>query len=68
MAQRERLRIEAQALADTRRQARTDDLTGLANRRQLYEYLDEQLGFAPAPGAWPCFSSISTASRRSTTP
>jgi diguanylate cyclase (GGDEF)-like protein len=39
-AQRERQRLEVQALADTRRQAHTDDLTGLANRRGLYEHLD----------------------------
>jgi diguanylate cyclase (GGDEF)-like protein len=31
---------EVQALADTRRQARTDDLTGLGNRRALYEQLE----------------------------
>ena len=40
-AQRERRRLEVQALADSRRQAYTDDLTGLANRRSLYEHLDD---------------------------
>ena len=39
-AQRERQELEVQALADTRRQAYTDDLTGLANRRSIYEHLD----------------------------
>lgn len=39
-AQRERQELEVQALAATRRQAYTDDLTGLANRRSLYEHLD----------------------------
>ena len=32
---------EEQALAESRRQARTDDLTGLANRRRFYEVLHE---------------------------
>ncbi len=40
-AQCERQELEIQALADTRRLAYTDDLTGLANRRSLYEHLDE---------------------------
>jgi diguanylate cyclase (GGDEF)-like protein len=40
-AQRERQRLEVQALADSRRQARTDELTELANRRSLCERLDE---------------------------
>jgi PleD family two-component response regulator len=43
-AQRERQRLEVQALADIRRQAYTDDLTGLANRRSLYEHLDGLMG------------------------
>jgi diguanylate cyclase len=34
---------EVQTLADTRRLARTDDLTGLANRRDFYERLNERL-------------------------
>jgi diguanylate cyclase len=38
-----------QSLADTRRQARTDDLTGLHNRRHLHELLQART----APGAWP---------------
>jgi diguanylate cyclase (GGDEF)-like protein len=41
---------ELQRLADARRQARTDDLTGLANRRALYEQAEERLGRA-APDA-----------------
>ena len=32
---------EERALAESRRQARTDDLTGLANRRRFYEALHE---------------------------
>jgi diguanylate cyclase len=40
---------ELQRLADARRQARTDDLTGLANRRALYEQVRERLAGA-APG------------------
>ncbi len=47
-AQRERQRLEVQALADTRRQAYTDDLTGLANRRSLYEHLDRLMGESSA--------------------
>ncbi|HMK97102.1 MAG TPA: diguanylate cyclase, partial [Acidimicrobiales bacterium] len=39
-AQRQRQRLEVQALADSQRQARTDDLTDLANRRGLYERLE----------------------------
>ncbi len=34
---------EVAALANSRREARTDDLTGLANRRRLLEYLAEQM-------------------------
>jgi diguanylate cyclase (GGDEF)-like protein len=34
---------EAQALADSRRQARTDELTGLGNRRLLYARLESAL-------------------------
>ncbi len=34
---------EVQTLADTRRLARTDDLTGLANRRHFYERLNDSL-------------------------
>jgi diguanylate cyclase len=34
---------EVQTLADTRRLARTDDLTGLANRRDFYEQLNDRL-------------------------
>jgi diguanylate cyclase (GGDEF)-like protein len=34
---------EVQALADSRRQARTDELTGLGNRRRLYESLASYL-------------------------
>lgn len=40
---------DMRALADTRRQATTDDLTGLANRRFFYEHLTEALS-EPAPG------------------
>jgi diguanylate cyclase (GGDEF)-like protein len=39
---------EVQALADSRRQARTDELTGLGNRRCLYESVQASLdGLAP---------------------
>jgi diguanylate cyclase (GGDEF)-like protein len=41
---------EVRALAETRRQATTDELTGLANRRFLYERLSEDLGEANAQG------------------
>jgi diguanylate cyclase (GGDEF)-like protein len=34
---------EVRALADSRRQALTDDLTGLGNRRALYQRLEEEL-------------------------
>ena len=34
---------EVSQLAETRRQARTDELTGLANRRALYQHLDTWL-------------------------
>jgi diguanylate cyclase (GGDEF)-like protein len=47
-AQRDRQSVEIQALADSRRQARTDELTGLANRRSLYEHLDTLLASGPA--------------------
>jgi diguanylate cyclase (GGDEF)-like protein len=46
MAQRERQQIEAKALADTYRQARTDELTGLPNRRQLFEHIDRLINEA----------------------
>ncbi len=39
---------EARALSETRRQATTDELTGLANRRYLYERLSAQLRRASA--------------------
>ena len=52
-AQRERLRLEARVLADTRRQAYTDELTGLANRRRLYERLDTLMTGRPADGLCP---------------
>ena len=35
---------ELRSLADSQRQARTDELTGLANRRQFYEALRAELG------------------------
>ena len=37
---------EVQGLANSRREARTDDLTGLPNRRQLIEHLDATLARA----------------------
>jgi diguanylate cyclase (GGDEF)-like protein len=37
---------EVQGLANSRREARTDELTGLANRRQLLEHLDATLSRA----------------------
>ncbi len=40
---------EVQALANSRREARTDELTGLANRRQLVERLTEAVE-RPGPG------------------
>jgi diguanylate cyclase (GGDEF)-like protein len=39
---------EVRALSETRRQATTDELTGLANRRFLYERLEEELRKASA--------------------
>jgi len=44
---------EVQHLADSRREARTDELTGLANRRQLLEHLDATLVRA-REGESPC--------------
>jgi diguanylate cyclase (GGDEF)-like protein len=47
---------EVQALADSRRQARTDELTGLVNRRGVYEHLallDGELGSAGDGAAAP---------------
>ena len=41
---------EVLLLADSRRQARTDDLTGLANRRALLEHLDRVTGDGGAAG------------------
>jgi diguanylate cyclase len=38
---------EVQGLAETRRLARTDDLTGLANRRHFYEQLNDRLRSRP---------------------
>jgi diguanylate cyclase len=42
---------EVQQLADSRRQARTDDLTGLPNRRHLYVQLHEAIEGARTRGA-----------------
>jgi diguanylate cyclase (GGDEF)-like protein len=50
VAQRERQRLEAKALTDSRRQARADELTGLANRHRLYEHLDFLLAGDQASG------------------
>ena len=58
---------EVKALAESRRQARTDDLTGLPNRRGVYEALTEVDGGWRPGAARPCCWSTSTASRRSTT-
>ena len=45
---------EVQGLAETRRLARTDDLTGLANRRLFYEQLNDRLrNRSPASHSWP---------------
>ncbi len=56
------------SLAEHRREARTDELTGLANRRAFNELLERALA-APAvtTDAWRCSSWTSTTSRRSTT-
>ena len=42
---------EIRALAESRRQATTDDLTGLPNRRYFYERIHEELATAEAGGA-----------------
>jgi diguanylate cyclase (GGDEF)-like protein len=42
---------EVRELAETRRQATTDELTGLANRRLLYERLQAQMRIASADGS-----------------
>jgi diguanylate cyclase (GGDEF)-like protein len=42
---------EVRALADSRRQATTDELTGLPNRRYFYERLREELAVAEAQGS-----------------
>ena len=42
---------EIRALAESRRQATTDDLTGLPNRRYFYERIHEELAAAEADGA-----------------
>ncbi|MGO9660035.1 MAG: putative bifunctional diguanylate cyclase/phosphodiesterase, partial [Acidimicrobiales bacterium] len=54
-AQRERQRLEVQVLAATRRQAYTDELTGLANRRSLYEHLD---GLMSGASDWTRFAFL----------
>jgi diguanylate cyclase (GGDEF)-like protein len=42
---------EVRALAESRRQATTDELTGLANRRFLYERLGDELALARSGGS-----------------
>jgi diguanylate cyclase (GGDEF)-like protein len=42
---------EVRALAESRRQATTDELTGLPNRRYFYERLREELAIAAAQGS-----------------
>ena len=59
--------LQVVRLFDLGRQARTDSLTGLGNRRALLEHLGRRLD-ADRPRRSPCCSSTSTASRRSTTP
>lgn len=42
---------EVRALAETRRQATTDDLTGLANRRFLFQRMEQTLAIAKRSGS-----------------
>ena len=57
------------SLAEHRREARTDELTGLANRRSFNESLARATaGRGGRPTASRCCSSTSTTSRTSTTP
>jgi hypothetical protein len=68
-------RISARSLRilteERHRQAHTDELTSLGNRRQLFHILDlffsDQVGL-PNRARWPSSSSTSITSRRSTTP
>ncbi len=45
--------LQLRELAAIREQAMTDELTGIANRRALYEHLDDLLGASPAGEATP---------------
>ena len=58
---------QVQGLSDARRQALTDDLTGLGNRRSLFEYGGSVAPALMTAAGWHCCSSTSTTSRRSTT-